>query len=263
MSTNGSSKPDNNVSRYKIHFDSTSIVNSPAFQNMVNSVNAVNKAALENSNMMAVVERQLEPARRMLKLATAVDAAPMLKAFESTFRIAQDQSRVLVNLKGIQDAIKAVSPESLGLSPGWNDILATVSSPNFDASVIETLLAQTDELEEEVEGVHGEQSVQEFFESQPELADEIEELATVRSIPNDADRKKLVYLIQVGILLVASALFLQVSNSSPEAGAALSATGVGGIGIAAVSGKPVRKLIDKLADDEGFTGEIGYPCWEE
>lgn len=229
---------------------------------MVASLNAATKFSEQHAAMVAAVEKQLEPGRTAAKLAAAASADPMLKAFESTFKLAQDQTRVMVNLKGIQDAIRAVSPEALGIPSGWNDILAAVSKPTFDASFIEALLAQADQLEEEVAAVHQEQPVQEFFESQPELAGEVEELPAVRSVPNDTDRKKLVRIIQVGIFIFSSALLCQVSDADPKVGAALNGMGIGGIGIAAVSGKPVRKLIDKIADDEDFTGEIKGPLWD-
>lgn len=263
MSTNGSSKPGNNASKYNFHFDNSSIVNSPGYQNMVASINAANKFALQQSNLATAVEKQLEPARQMLKLAATANADPMLKAFESTFKMAEEQTRLLVNLKGIEDAIKAVSPESLGLPPGWNDLLSSISKTTFDTDFVERLLGQADELEEEVEAAHAEQSVQDFFESQPELAEEIQALPAVRGVPNEADRKKMVRFVQVGIFFFATAVLLNVSESNPELGARIGATGVGGLTVAAAAGKPVRKIIDRMADDEDFTGEIKDPHWEE
>lgn len=263
MSTNGSLKLGDNVSKYNIHFDTGSIVNSPGYQSMVASLNAATKFSEQHAAMVATAEKQIEPARQMLKLAATANADPMLKAFESTFKLAEGQTRLLVNLKGIQDAIKAASPESLGMPPGWHDILATVSKPTFDPSFTETLVAQTDELEEEVQAVHAEQSVQDFFESQPELTEEIQALPAVRAVPNEADRKKIVRFVQVGVFFFATAVLQNVAEANPELGAGIGATGIGGLTVAAAAGRPVRKIIDKMADDEDFTGEIKEPLWED
>ena len=122
MSINGSSKPGNNVP-----FDNSRILNSPGYKNMVTSINAATKFSEQNAALVAATEKQLEPARQLLKMAAAVNADPMLKAFDSTFKLVEDQKRLLVDLDGIQSAMKAVSPESIGLPPGWDDMLSTVS----------------------------------------------------------------------------------------------------------------------------------------
>lgn len=88
-----------------------------------------------------------------------------------------------------------------------------------------------------------------FFESQPELAESFEELPALRAAPNDADRKKMVRIIQVLVFHYASYVLFNVTASSAEVGAVLSSTGVGGLTVAAVVRKPVGKRIDKMADD--------------
>lgn len=137
---------------------------------MVNSVNPANKLALQNSSLIAAVEKQFAPTWELLKQAAAVDAGPILKAFERAYKPSVDYSRLLVNPDGILAAIRTAAPESIGLPPGWNDILSMVSKPTIDPTSIESLLAKTDELEEEVQAVQVAKSVQEFFESQPDLA---------------------------------------------------------------------------------------------
>lgn len=229
---------------------------------MVASINAATKFSEQHATMVAAAEKQLEPARQMLKMAAAANADPMLKAFDSTFKLVEDQKRLLVDLDGIQSAIKRLSPESIGLPPGWNDLLSTVSKSTFDADFMARLLAQADELEEEVEAAHVEQSVQEFFESQPELAESIENLPLVQATLSQEDRDKIVAFIRVLIFISTFCLILGVTPINPWMAAILSAVGLGAKDAWEKSEAPVRRLVDRIGDDQDG-GEIKDPLWEE
>ena len=229
---------------------------------MVTSINAATKFSEQNAALVAATEKQLEPARQLLKMAAAVNADPMLKAFDSTFKLVEDQKRLLVDLDGIQSAMKAVSPESIGLPPGWDDMLSTVSKSTFDARFFNNLLAQATELEDEVEAAHVEQTVQEFFENQPELANSIENLPIVQATLNQEDRDKIVTFIRVLIFISAFCLILGVAAINPCVSAILSAAGLGAMNAYEKSDVPVRRLVDKIADDPDG-GELKDPFWEE
>ncbi|MCI9870563.1 hypothetical protein [Arthrobacter humicola] len=106
MSTNGSSEPG------KAHqwgwVDTSSIVNSSGFPSIVASVNAASNFARQHSTMVALAERQMAPARGMMKLAAAANADPLLKAVESAFELARDQERLLVSFKEYRAALEFV-----------------------------------------------------------------------------------------------------------------------------------------------------------
>jgi len=82
VSTNGSSKSGTSKASQFGWLDTSSIVNSVGYQNAVKMVDAAHKFAVEQSNLNAYVDKQIEPALAMLKQATAMDASPALKAYE-------------------------------------------------------------------------------------------------------------------------------------------------------------------------------------
>ncbi|WP_341392892.1 hypothetical protein [Arthrobacter sp. G119Y2] len=263
MSTNRSSKPGSeNVIKFNVPFDSSRVLDSPGYKNMVASINAATKFSEQHAALIAATEKQLEPARQMVTIAAAVNADPMLKAFDSTFKLVENQKRLLVDLDGIQSAMKALSPESIGLPPGWDDLLSAVSKSTFDDRFFSDLLAHATELENEVEAAHVEQTVQEFFENQPELADSIDHLPIVQATVNQEDREKIVTFIRVLIFTSAFCLILGVTPINPWIPAILSAAGLGALDAYKKSDAPVRRLVDKIADDPDG-GEIKDPLWEE
>lgn len=225
-------------------------------------VDAAHKFAVQQANLNAYIDKQIEPALVMLKQATAMDASPALKAYDLAVKASADHSRLLVDFNGINDALKFVTPESLGLTPGWKDVLASLALPTFDPSLLERLRAEADGLEEELEADHVEQSVQEFFENQPELAEEIDNLPVVRATLNQEDREKVVKFIRVIIWICTFCIIYGVSSSNPVVAAVLSAVGFGANTVYGKSEDHVRRLVDRIADDPDG-GAIKGPLWEE
>ena len=148
------------------------------------------------------------------------------------------------------------------MPPGWSNLLDTVSLPPVDPALIERILAESAELTEELEADGVAQSAQEFFENQPTLAETIDDLPIVRATLNPADREKVVAFIRVIVFISVFCLILGVGVINPWVATILGAIGFSAKDAYKDSEVHVRRLVDKMADDEDFTGEIKDPLWE-
>lgn len=188
-----------------------------------------------------------------------MEGSPALEAYGIAFKASADHSRLLVDFNGINDALKFGAPESLGLTPVWKDVLESLALPTFDPSLLERLRTEAESLEEDLEADHVEQSVQEFFENQPELAEDIDNLPVVQATLNEEDREKVVKFIRMLIWICTFCIIYGVSTSNPVV-AVLAAVGVGANTVYGKSGDHVRRPVDRMADDPDG-GAITNPLW--
>lgn len=154
-------------------------------------------------------------------------------------------------MRQLLPSIKVASAFTYGetIQGSFSRITESITS-TVDPAVIANILSNARAFRDEVIEQDVDALTEEFFDSHPDLAESIEEIASLYTLSR-ADRMLVIWFVRISVTLSVACFMLNISDEYPDLQRILDALGLGG-GYAAgkLAGDVTAKALDKLPHEE-------------